>query len=1335
MRSKHIHILSTCVSLQGSSLDIRAHNHPPFRKKNSRYAAGRTVVDMKIEEDRISSLYRAAYRTLSQRLKDVPYIRLLKFVGWARFLEALKISFPHIEDLPFCLQTAKVDGTPGRITPHCGNAIRCRFHPLRMPEGTAFKSRGRELSLILVSGHDPPRIYPGRGQSAPLNHSNICKLKQRLATPGGLRRCPRLRLNFILFEKEKSEFRHRGVAGSLRVNTSSEPMRVIEVNMERRRNEGFGGGDREIPEKIRRPTASSGTILTCESPVIRSGIEPCSSWWEASVLIAQPPRPEVWFSLVKLSTEFLFGYVISRDNGLSQEKLLGFNALYIFPKVLFSYWPSRIYEAAIQFNWANEHSDTLKQEVCDRPEKNLAQAGALSELMNSTRHLFSPLVSLPKSCLRGKNATSQTPSELIARLPRISYGTVCIGTLHHQQAQTGHFNACLRTARTPSSVDNCFNTALSCETYRPIWDYHSRFAANSTMRRYWLLPLLQLVAPRVLVYGQLSFHSLFLGFPPPPSYSSHAPKFCNCRPIAIPTFHLGTWPLTSSPDGTYVCGNIKRHESSPMILMCGLKRKTFHKLSVFKGNITKVFLKKHTFIFKDNLGAVRMCPSGTSVKAKFNVSQFGANLAHEIIILYSPIDMEARNTSKLGHTSSSHPNTHTNRNPSDTTTQAQDPRIPSQTLTISVVASPGPPVSQHHTIDGGCGYFPRPVEHGALAPLPKFTSRSKQATFDHFHEIAGHEVKSYFPEATLHDSRKHYCLNSVLGSQLLFCSRADSTRQLEPRTRRADEDLDLSQCTRIYTAPHTLLETTPSQRPDLNADYTDDRRSIHNLRHYFQPAREILAHCVILCLNVGNTGARPNAVRAKYFVQQQTSGAAGCSCSQAAKLELTQPRYHRLGPRERVFMKMRPAVVGSGDKLTQVAGAGVRCSHSIKQFLHASTKGNMRRDSSWRDRFLTAAHYQSLYSVMCGRNAKQAIQLYCERYSNRTLISRKTIRTICKLLFSRSDLNTTTRVQRKAATGEKHQHDMLAHVDANPHMGPQGITRFVGISETSVLRILHQRKFHPHHMALHQELYEDDLQQRVQFCRFLLMSVRDDSSSLNNILFTDEAIITNHGRVNLRNMHYSAKENCDVNKDDRSWTVKIIDIEGSYVLLSFLYHFGLQGITAKAGSGLLEMCFFRRSHVEKEPAPKDISEIDSNRIICWKTFPVHEGKADNTAENQCRVRYVEHQRQWKVNMCCGIVGDYVTELYLFQYTMTCCMYAHFLRDLTLSQVLNETFPNWWLGHGGVVRWPVHSPDHTLLDFFLWGTLKDRVYNTVPTMPEDMQECIMATCRGIMPETL
>ncbi|KAJ8891823.1 hypothetical protein PR048_004377 [Dryococelus australis] len=50
-----------------------------------------------------------------------------------------------------------------------------------------------------------------------------------------------------------------------------------------------GRGKREIPEKSRRPTASSGTIPTCENPVTRPGSESGSPWWEASELITEPP--------------------------------------------------------------------------------------------------------------------------------------------------------------------------------------------------------------------------------------------------------------------------------------------------------------------------------------------------------------------------------------------------------------------------------------------------------------------------------------------------------------------------------------------------------------------------------------------------------------------------------------------------------------------------------------------------------------------------------------------------------------------------------------------------------------------------------------------------------------------------------------------------------------------------------------------------------------------------------------------------------------------------------------------------------------------------------------
>ncbi|KAJ8881851.1 hypothetical protein PR048_018337 [Dryococelus australis] len=51
-------------------------------------------------------------------------------------------------------------------------------------------------------------------------------------------------------------------------------------------------GNRQVPEKTRRPAASSGTIPTCENlGATQTGIEPGFPWWEASSLTFQPPWP------------------------------------------------------------------------------------------------------------------------------------------------------------------------------------------------------------------------------------------------------------------------------------------------------------------------------------------------------------------------------------------------------------------------------------------------------------------------------------------------------------------------------------------------------------------------------------------------------------------------------------------------------------------------------------------------------------------------------------------------------------------------------------------------------------------------------------------------------------------------------------------------------------------------------------------------------------------------------------------------------------------------------------------------------------------------------------
>ena len=49
---------------------------------------------------------------------------------------------------------------------------------------------------------------------------------------------------------------------------------------------------------------------------------------------------------------------------------------------------------------------------------------------------------------------------------------------------------------------------------------------------------------------------------------------------------------------------------------------------------------------------------------------------------------------------------------------------------------------------------------------------------------------------------------------------------------------------------------------------------------------------------------------------------------------------------------------------------------------------------------------------------------------------------------------------------------------------------------------------------------------------------------------------------------------------------------------------------------------------------------------------------------------------------------------------------HYTRKIT--QHLNNTYPNRWIGRGSLIHWPARSPDLTTLDFCIWGWLKGDV---------------------------
>ena len=51
--------------------------------------------------------------------------------------------------------------------------------------------------------------------------------------------------------------------------------------------------------------------------------------------------------------------------------------------------------------------------------------------------------------------------------------------------------------------------------------------------------------------------------------------------------------------------------------------------------------------------------------------------------------------------------------------------------------------------------------------------------------------------------------------------------------------------------------------------------------------------------------------------------------------------------------------------------------------------------------------------------------------------------------------------------------------------------------------------------------------------------------------------------------------------------------------------------------------------------------------------------------------------------------------------------AHFSNDV--REHLGITYPGRWIGRGGPVPWPPRSPDLNFDDYYLWGRIKNMVY--------------------------
>lgn len=75
--------------------------------------------------------------------------------------------------------------------------------------------------------------------------------------------------------------------------------------------------------------------------------------------------------------------------------------------------------------------------------------------------------------------------------------------------------------------------------------------------------------------------------------------------------------------------------------------------------------------------------------------------------------------------------------------------------------------------------------------------------------------------------------------------------------------------------------------------------------------------------------------------------------------------------------------------------------------------------------------------------------------------------------------------------------------------------------------------------------------------------------------------------------------------------------------------------------------------------------------------------------------------------------------------------AHFCRQV--RDVLNTNYPDKWISRGGPITWPARSPDLKVLDFFVWGYLKNLVEDRHNSTENEVREATIAAFGTITPD--
>lgn len=294
----------------------------------------------------------------------------------------------------------------------------------------------------------------------------------------------------------------------------------------------------------------------------------------------------------------------------------------------------------------------------------------------------------------------------------------------------------------------------------------------------------------------------------------------------------------------------------------------------------------------------------------------------------------------------------------------------------------------------------------------------------------------------------------------------------------------------------------------------------------------------------------------------------------------------------------------------------------------------------------------------CSKVVDRTVRTFNERFPHLPPMNKTKFKRI-QSNFLRFGKVTCSRRKSKPVTGkEENQEMVLAYFHANPESSIPAASQDIGLPYTPIQRILAQHKMHPFSFISLQGLQEGDDRKRIEFCEFILTKTQENNDFLSQIIWTDEAKFSRDGLFNRRNKHFWAQENPHVIRESRHQKKFSFNV----------------------------FCLISNGEVR--------FEIYNQNLNSEKYLQILRGLVAAFLEEVPE----EIRREYWYQLD-GAPGHSSRAVY---------------------NLLVEMFEDRWIGNGGPWRWPPRSPDLTPLDFYLWGHIKNQVYDTPVNNVEDLR---------------